>query len=143
MKRKAQKLLILIAVAAVAASALYFTPKTFLRGVDPDEVSRIDVFDGNTGVAFSVRQPEEVRSIVENIQSIPMRRDGISLGYMGYSFRLRFLDEDGRKLVRGFILNGEGVIRQDPFFYRSDGGLCWESLRTIEENGEAAVLQSP
>lgn len=129
--RKRRWLLLLLL--PILAAAWYFAPKTFLRGVDPAAVQSILVFDGTTGVGFTVDDPDDVRLIVEKVQEIRLRRDGISLGRMGYGFRLDFVGEDEKALAPPFCLNGEGVIRKDPFFYRCDGGLPFGELHAMEE----------
>lgn len=43
------------------------TPKTFGKGVDPENVDHINVFDGNTGEGFTVDNAEDIKYIVENI----------------------------------------------------------------------------
>ena len=67
-------MLILISLAAL----FYFTPKTFGKNVNPSDVNHIEVFDGNTGVGFTIDNPEDIKYIIENIQSHQMKKDGIS-----------------------------------------------------------------
>lgn len=126
----------IIAAAILLAAALltvwYFLPTTFLRGTASSGVTLISVFDGNTGKNFEIREADEIRCIVENIQNTKMKKDKISLNYTGYSFRMKFYNETGKELA-SFILNSESTIRKDPFFYRCDGGLCYDYLKELEE----------
>ena len=135
MKRK-QKILVSIITAAAAifvfAGVWYVLPKTFLRGAAPSDVRSVSVFDGNTGKSFSIEEPEEIQYIVENIQGVEMKRDTLSLFYTGYGFRLGFYDEEGKQ-IESFIINSADTIRDDPFFYRCDGGLCFDYLKELEE----------
>ena len=135
MKRK-QKIRISIIAAAVViivlAGVWYVLPKTFLRGTEPSDLKSVSVFDGNTGKGFRIEEPEEIQYIVENIQGAEMKRDNLSLFYSGYGFRLSFYDEGGRQ-IESFIINSEDTIRDDPFFYRCDGGLCFDYLTELEE----------
>ena len=130
-KKRLTALLLALAVAA-GAVLLYCLPKTFLRGVTPAEVCRISVFDGSTGVGFSVEEPEAIRHIVETVQSVKLKREGLSLGYMGYGLRMSFVGEGDRELAV-FDLNGEDTVRKDPFFYRCEGGLPVAYVRELEK----------
>lgn len=135
MKRKRKALFSIMAVVIIIAAifaAWYFSPKTFLNGVEATDVKSISVFDGNTGKSFYIDKPEEIKYIVENIQNIKMKRDKISLSYSGYSFRMIFCGEN-EKVVEHFIMNSADAIRRDPFFYRCDGGLCFDYLKELED----------
>lgn len=133
-----KKLIILISVVVfvfvvgIILGVWYYTPKTFLKKIDSSEVTSISVFDGNTGKQFAVENTEEINQIVENIQGIKMRRNGVSLGHIGYSFRMQFMDENG-KVIDSFIINSPNTIRDDPFFYRCDDGLCFDYLKKLED----------
>ena len=135
MKRK-QIILILfvvfIMVAAVILGVWYYTPKTFLNKLDASEVMSISVFDGNIGKGFVIKSSEEIKQIVENIQQIKMKRVSISVGYSGYSFRVQFMDKNG-KIIDSFIINSSDTIRDDPFFYWCDGGLCYDYMKELED----------
>ena len=135
MKAKVRIFLLIIAivVALIAISAIwYFSPKTFLAGFEPSDISSISVFDGNTGNSFVIDDIDEIRYIVENIQSIEMTRDKVSLGYAGYSFRMSFYNSNGKE-IDNFIINSTDTIRDDPFFYRCGGGLCFDYLKKFED----------
>ena len=116
----------------VLAAVCYSMPKTFGKNIDPSEVDHINVFDGNTGVAFLIEDPQDIQYTVENVQSHPMKRAGLSWGKMGYGFRLSYVDGRGQAILPDFLLNSEDAIRKDPFLYRCDGGLCFAYLQDIE-----------
>lgn len=109
----------------------YFTPKTFLKNIESTDVKDISVFDGNTGKSFKINDPEEIAYIVENIQGIEMKRDNISVNYIGYSFRMSFYGENETAL-ESFYMNSDDTIRSDPFFYHCDDGLCYDYLKELE-----------
>lgn len=130
---------ILLVIVLVAVFWLA-SPRVFLKGINPMNVAEIQVFDGNTGESFSITDTESVKHIVETVQRVKMKRKGLSIGRMGYRFRLAFLDKDGIWLSR-FILNSATVIREDPFFYEimeSEGEdlLCYGYIERIETKGE-------
>ena len=120
-----------IVILLVLLAVWYFSPRTFLKGVEAGDVTAISVFDGNTGNGFDIDDPEEIQAIVENIQSTPMKRDKISVNYSGFSFRMNFYGENGR-VLDSFVVNSTDTIRSDPFFYRCDGGLCYDYLGELE-----------
>ena len=135
MPKRKQKIFLLILGIFVLLTAVfflwYFSPKTFLKGIEAAEIKTISVFDGNSGKSFEISDPEEIRIIVDNIQTHAMRRDKLSIVYSGFGFRMYFNGEDGRELG-SFILNSAGTIRCDPFFYRCDGSLCFAYLAELD-----------
>jgi len=108
--------------------AYYYAPVTFLKGVDPADIDCITIFDGNTGSISEVTKDKDVAHIVENLQSVPVRRTGISILEPGYRFRMTFTDGKGT-VVEELIVNSEDTIRQDPFFLTTEeGGLCFDYI---------------
>lgn len=129
-------------ILAIILAAVFWlaSPRVFLKGIDPLDVAEIQIFDGNTGESFSITDEEAVKHVVEKVQRVKMKRTGLSIGRMGYRFRLAFLDKDGRRLSR-FVLNSATVIRMDPFFYETsekaeDDPLCYTYIGQIETDGE-------
>lgn len=121
-----------VVVIILFSAVWYFSPTIFLNKVEPSDVTYISVFDGTTGKGFNIHDIEEIRYIVENIQGIKMEKDKISIGYLGYYFRMRFYDETGKE-IEHFIINSAETIRKDPFFYRCDGSLCVDYLNALED----------
>ena len=126
-----RSLIAVIVILLVLLAVWYFSPRTFLKGVEAGDVTAIAVLDGNTGNGFDIDDPEEIQAIVENIQSTPMKRDKISVNYSGFSFRMNFYGENGR-VLDSFVVNSTDTIRSDPFFYCCDGGLCYDYLGELE-----------
>lgn len=108
-------MLILIFFIIAVLAVWYLFPTRFLSGIEADDVKSISVFDGNTGKAFDISDADEILYIVENIQSSKMKKDKISIFYSGYSFRMSFYNEEGKK-IENFIMNDNYTIRKDPFF---------------------------
>lgn len=133
MKKKIVIPIIIIVILIVMAVVYYFLPKTFGKDVNPSEVDHINVFDGNTGTGFTITNPEDIKFIVENIQSHTMKKDGISLGRMGYSLKISYIDSNDKDVIPVFTLNSDNTIRKDPFFYVCDGGLCFDYIKECEE----------
>lgn len=124
-------ILIICAVCAGCAAFWYTAPKTFLKGVSPSEISEITVFDGTNGKHFSVTKSEEIEKIITSVQSVKMKRNRISVGYSGFSLNLSFKDKSG-VITESFIMNGDTVIRDDPFFYDCNSGLGFDYLKELE-----------
>ena len=152
MKKKWSAVGCTILVIVLVAVFWLASPRVFLKGIDPLDVAEIQIFDGNTGESFSITDAESIIHIVETVQCVKMKRTGLSIGRMGYRFRLAFLDKNGKRLSR-FILNSATVIRQDPFFYETSGKaeedpLCYTYIEQIENDGEektflAEVMEVP
>lgn len=125
-----RRFIFLAAASVLLLVALFWwaTPVTFLKGVPADKVTSIEVFDGGTGIGFTVVAPEDIQYIVSNLQQASMQREKLSLGYMGTRFRLTFYDDSGVPLET-LIVNSANTIRKDPFFYRDpDASLCLDYL---------------
>lgn len=115
------------------------SPVVFLKNVDANEISKIEVFDGNKGEQFTVTNQEEIAFIVSNIQNAKMKREKISIGRIGTRFNMQFYNLKDKK-VDEFIINGEGVIRKDPFFYiDKTESLCTDYLEAIEEKAKTPI----
>ena len=130
-----RRFIFLAAVSVLLLAALFWwaTPVTFLEGIPADKVTSIEVFDGGTGIGFTVVAPEDIQYIVSNLQQASMQREKLSRGYMGTRFRLTFYDDSGVPLET-LIVNSANTIRKDPFFYRDpDASLCLDYLVSLED----------
>ena len=122
----------LLVICIIVAGFWYFSPKVFLKGIDSGEVASISVFNGSTGQRMTLENPEDIDSIVNNIQSAKMKRGKISSNYDGFVFSLTFKDKEGN-VIDKFIINSKNVIRDDPFFYESENSeLCFSFLQELE-----------
>ena len=135
MKKKiiSYAIIAIVLLALIIVCVWYYSPKTFLKGVNAEDIASISVFNGSTGGRFTVENVGDIRYIVENLQSTPMKRDNISSNYDGFHFKLTFKDANG-SVIDSFIINSDTTVRDDPFFYRSDGGLCFAYLQELESN---------
>lgn len=110
------------------AFAWFFSPVTFLKGVDAAEVAYVEIFDGNTGDESRVTSQEVISHVLENLAENPARRSGISVLEMGYRFRLTFIGTDGSELGQ-VTINNNSTIRGSVFFYTSENAtLCFDYL---------------
>lgn len=110
------------------ALAWFFTPVTFMKGVDAAAVAYVKIFDGNTGDESRISSQEIITHVLDNLAENPARRSGISVLEMGYRFRLTFVGTDGSELGQ-VTINNESTIRGSVFFYTSENAtLCFDYL---------------
>ena len=122
----------ILILSAAGFGIYYFSPTTFLNGHSPQDVGCIVVFNGSTGIRFTISDVTEVETVVENLKSVTAKRDGISVNYDGFAYQLTIMDAKG-KTVDTLIVNGADSLRRDPFFYEiTNGSLCYELLHTLE-----------
>ena len=115
-------------IVLMIAFAWFFSPVTFMKGVDPAEVAYVEIFDGNTGDESRVTSQEVISHVLGNLAENPARRSGISVLEMGYRFRLTFVGTDGMELGQ-VTINNENTIRGSVFFYTSENAtLCFDYL---------------
>lgn len=132
MKNKIIIFVITIMTLISVTTIFYLTPKTLAKNVKLSDVNFIEVFDGGTGASFTINNPEDIKYIVENIQSHKMKKDGISFGKMGYGLKIVCFDDNNKTIIPEIIINSNDTIRKDPFFYKCDGGLCFDYIKEIE-----------
>lgn len=124
-----KRILIILLILAVITTIYYISPKTFLKGIGPAQVTSISVFDGQTGASFEITKSAQITHILNSLQGKNFKHDGLSIGNMGYGFRMTFegIDEE-------IILNSNNTVRKAPFFYTCDEELCFDYLKELEEN---------
>lgn len=121
MKKKTKIIIGIITIAFVFVAIWWLSPKYFLKYINPQEIVSIDVFNGNDGNGFTITDKKDIEFLTEHIQSIPMKKEEISIG-MGYTYRVTFLNEKGKEIDE-FIINGPTAIKQGAIFYRCNGEL--------------------
>lgn len=127
--KKIIAVVLIFAVVIVSGLVWWNSPVHFLDG---EEVEYIKVFNGHNGKCYVIEDKEEVTYIVNNIANTELRKKKISLGYLGFGFRLTFFNDTGKEIDE-FIINGVHNIRRDPFFYESKvDTLCFEYLQNID-----------
>jgi len=115
-------------IVLMIAFAWFFSPVTFMKGVDATSVAYVEIFDGNTGDESRVTSQEVISHVLDNLAENPARRSGISVLEMGYRFRLTFVGTDGSELGQ-VTINNESTIRGSVFVYTSENAtLCFDYL---------------
>lgn len=108
---------ILIPTILLLAFALTYLPHKIIN-IEPTKVSKITIFDGNTGNETDITDEKKINQIITNLNAVTFQKGKPSFGYMGYSFRTTIFDEDGKEL-KEFIINSSDTIRYKGFFYTS------------------------
>ena len=91
-----------------------------LMDLDPNEVMEIVCFSMAIAETQHILPTKSRFSIfVENLNGVEVKRSKLSLGYMGYSFKVTIILSDGNEAGdwNNFIINSDDTIRKDPFFY--------------------------
>jgi len=96
---------------------IWWNVPSSLTNIEPYDVSKIEIFDGNTGTAITITKISDIEHIINNLNSVNLKKEAVSLGRMGYSFKTTIYKANG-KVYRKFIINSTDTIRNDPFFYK-------------------------
>ncbi|MFS0861197.1 hypothetical protein [Fredinandcohnia sp. 179-A 10B2 NHS] len=84
--------------------------------IEPEEVSKITIFDGSSGYDIEITDKDEINHIITNLNNVIFKKGKISAGYLGYRFNTTIYDEQGEPLQE-LIINAEDTIRYKGFFY--------------------------
>lgn len=134
--KKKQNILFVITAAVLVCSLSFciwhLTPKVFLKNIHADDVASISVFDGAAGTRITITNANDIKTIVENIQSIAMRKDNFCGNDDGFGFSLTFQNTEN-EVIDHLILNSTSTIRDNPFYYRCDDELCYNYLKELTQ----------
>lgn len=95
---------------------IWWNASCSITDIAPSEVSKIEIFDGNTGESITIVNSTDIEHIINNLNVILLKKEKVSLGYMGYSFRTTVYKSNG-DVYKKFSINSSDTIRKDPFFY--------------------------
>ena len=101
----------------VVGCLIWWNAPYIITDIGPLNVSKIEVFDGNTGKSLTITDKNDIAYIITNLNSVSLNKEKLSLGYMGYSFKTKIFRNDG-SLYKEFIINSNAMIRKDPIIYR-------------------------
>ena len=133
-----KKIIISLSVVIILLMGIvvWFNIPLDLMDLDPNEVMEIVVFNGNSGNATHITDKEQIQHIVENLNGVEVKRSKLSLGYMGYNFKVTIYLYDGNEAGdwNNFIINSDDTIRKDPFFYSvTKGNIDYSYIEGIVE----------
>ena len=129
--KKKNFVLLSIATVIILTLLYLFIPKSFGKNIKIEDINYIYVFDGNNGKEFTINNRNDVEYIVNNIKNNKVKINSLSLGYMGYGLKIKYMDSKGKTLL-SFILNSKDTIRKNPFFYKCNDELCFEYIKKLE-----------
>lgn len=120
---------ITIAILLILGIAWYIAPVGVLN-IHTQDVSMIRIFDGTTGQGVDVVDEADLEHIINDLNALRMKRGGLSLGRMGYRFRVTVVTRNNRQIE--FIINSANDIRKDPFFYKiEDGEIDFDFIQAL------------
>lgn len=129
-KKKLISMSFVILVAIIGIWIWWNTPSSIIN-ITPSEVSKIDIFDGTIGKNVTITGVTDIEHIINNLNAASLKKDRISLGYMGYSVRIDIYKNVG-EVYKEFIINSSNTIRKDPFFYRdSSDSIDYNYIREL------------
>ena len=128
--RKRTKIILAIPLILLVYFGLTYIPHKAVS-IDPLSISKITVFDGNTGNAIDITDPAEMDYIIENLNDITFQKGKPSFFRLGYSYRTTFYDKDGEKVDEMIIGSNDG-LRYKGFFYTSkNDGIVYDYIEQL------------
>ncbi len=110
-------------IVILALGILWYNAPLSATDLDPKDIKEIVVFDGNSGKSLHIEKQKDIDYIIESLNSLRIKRRGLSLGYMGYRYKTTIYLNSGEEAdgFNSFIINSPDTIRKDPFFYTTLG----------------------
>lgn len=105
----------------IIESFIWWNVPCSITNIEPLEVSKIGIFNGNIGKSITITDTTDIEHIIKNLNSVSLKKEKISLGCMGYSYRITVYKANGG-VYKEFIINSSDTIRKDSFFYQDSSG---------------------
>lgn len=122
--------IIAIPVVIVLIVALTYIPHKVVS-IEPTKVSKITLFDGNTGNELDITDEADIKHIINNLNQVTFQKGKPSFGYSGFSFNTTIFDKDG-KAIKELTINSTDTIRYKGFFYTSvDHSIDYEYIEQL------------
>ncbi|MGI2295033.1 hypothetical protein [Paenibacillus sp. GXUN7292] len=131
--------LLLVSIILVLLYGSTYLPHKIVK-VTPSKVSKIVIFNGNTGYQIEINEKEDIEYIIRNLNGISFQKGKMTSGYMGYSFRTTIYNNKG-KSVKGLVINTTDTVRFNGFFYKAKNNLI--DYGYIESMFEKYPLKGP
>ncbi|OLS40435.1 hypothetical protein [Bacillus sp. MRMR6] len=109
-------MLIAIPFLIILGFGLTYIPHQVVN-IHPSEVSKITVFDGNTGYDMEITHQSDIQHMINNLNKVTFQKGKPSVGYMGFSFSTAIYNHKG-KVIKELIINSPETIRYKGFFYK-------------------------
>jgi len=114
---KYKVIIIVIPLVVVLAYGGTYIPHKVVS-IDPADVSKIYIFDGNTGYDFEITDKDDIDHIINNLNEITFQKGKLAFMYMGFSFNTTIYEKKG-KVIKELTINSNDTIRYNGFFYTS------------------------
>lgn len=130
-KRKwIRRVAIVVPVILLVVFALTYVPHKVVN-VEPTKVSKISIFDGNSGDIIEITDRSHIHHIIKNLNAVTFQKGKPSFGYLGFSFRTTIFDEEGKE-IKQLIINSSDTIRYNGFFYKSeDHAIDYDFIKSL------------
>lgn len=115
MKIKKGTLIICIVLLIALIYGLTYIPHKIVS-INPKDVSKISFLNGNTGESVEITENREIEHIINNLNNITFKKDKLSIGYVGYTFKTTIYNSKG-EVIKKLIINSNDYIRYKGFFY--------------------------
>ena len=121
---------VLIIILVILGIIVWYQAPVGVLNISANDVSKINIFDGSTGQAIDITEGTDREYFINDLNALQMKRRGLSLGYMGYRFRVTIDTKNGRQIT--FIVNSANDVRKDPFFYNIvEGEIDFEFIESL------------
>ncbi|TYQ16765.1 UNVERIFIED_CONTAM: hypothetical protein Cloal_3336 [Acetivibrio alkalicellulosi] len=119
MKRSRKFIGVCVILVIIIVSLIWWNTPSSIIDIAPSDVSKINFFDGNTGNSITITNPKDIEHIIQNLNMARLKKEKLSIGYMGYSYKTTIYKING-SVYKELIVNSSDTIRRDPFFYRDN-----------------------
>ncbi|WP_078551467.1 hypothetical protein [Bacillus alkalicellulosilyticus] len=113
--KKIKWIILSIPIAILFIFASTFLPQKVVS-INPTTVSKITVFDGNTGNDIEITEQNDINHIITNLNDVTFQKGKPSFMYTGYSFKTTIYDTKGRS-VKELTINSNDTISYNGFFH--------------------------
>lgn len=128
--KKIKWIIIAITLVLLLIFTLTYIPHKVVS-INPTNVSKITVFDGNTGNDIEINEETDINHIINNLNEVTFQKGKPSFGYLGFSFRTTIFDNKGKK-IKELTINSNDTIRYKGFFYSSvDNSIDYDYIEQL------------
>lgn len=92
-----------------------------VRSFQIGEAARMTLTSGATGETVELTDPEAIRAVTDNIESIRFQRCRSSGKSTGWSYAIRWYDAGGA-VLEDMVIQSSGMINVDGWFWAADSG---------------------
>lgn len=119
-------IIVLVIAAFIAGAIAWWKYPSTITDIAPYEVSKIHITEYNEGGAqhggtrIIVTDQMNIKHIIENLNSVSIKKENLSLGNPEIGLGIIILKTDGSR--HSFVIDSNSRIRKGLLFYRPDSG---------------------